>query len=113
MNWIADTEARRDRAILAATAGVRAMLPAAARLLVEQFGATEVIVFGSFATGGHPGEHSDIDLLVTNLDGRAILRATTAVTKLTGRAVDIVPAERARTEVVLAARLTGNVLHGP
>ncbi len=69
-------------------------------------------MFGSFAPGGTPGLHSDVDLLVANLDGMAILRATTALSKLTGRDVDLVPVERARPEVVDAARRTGTVLHG-
>lgn len=110
--WIAAGESRRDRELLAANACVRASLSAAARVLVAEFGATEVVVFGSFAPGGTPGLHSDVDLLVANLDGMAILRATTALSKLTGRDVDLVPVERARPEVVDAARRTGTVLHG-
>ena len=109
--WIAEGEQRRDRAIAASIAGVRALLPSVARLLVDDVGATQVIVFGSFAPGGNPGAHSDLDILVANLDGMAVLRAMGAVSRLTGRDVDLVAAERGRPEVVAAARNTGLVLH--
>jgi predicted nucleotidyltransferase len=108
--WLREGESRRDAKIAAELEAVRAKIPLAAQLLVEQFGASEVVIFGSFAPGGHPGLHSDVDLLVSGLEEMAILRATAVLDRLFCRNVDLVSTERARPEVVQAARATGRRL---
>ena len=47
----------------------------AAAILREQFGVTEVIVFGSLARGDLLHAHSDVDLAVSGLDERQYYRA--------------------------------------
>jgi predicted nucleotidyltransferase len=47
----------------------------AAAILREQFGVTEVIVFGSLARGDLLHAHSDVDLAVSSLDERQYYRA--------------------------------------
>lgn len=111
-DWIAAGEAARDARLGAEARAVADKLPEAARLLAEHFGAREVVVFGSFAPGGSPGAHSDVDLLVTGVGAMDLLRATGALERLLGRRVDLVPAERARAGVVEAARRDGRRLDG-
>ena len=111
-SWIAASEARYDAAVAAASARVSALLPAAARVLVGEFGAKEVVVFGSFGPAGCPGMHSDVDFLVTNVDAVSALRATAVLSRLLGRDVDIICSERCRPEVWVIARQTGRILYG-
>src|SRR5437867_1962673 len=68
-------------------------LPEVARLLVENFGASKVILFGSYARGTAI-ETSDIDLLVFGIPLSRIVSATYAASKfLGGRRTDLIPAE--------------------
>lgn len=60
---------------------VRTILPEAVALLRRQFGASRVILFGSFARDeAAPG--SDLDLLAEGLDPARLLEATIAVQDL-------------------------------
>lgn len=112
-DWIAAGEARRDERERADTERTRELLPVAARLLRDAFGATRVVVFGSFGPSGRPRAHSDVDLLVTGIGEIDFLRATARLMALLQRPVDLVPAERAHPEVVAETSRTGRSLLGP
>ncbi|GAK59404.1 hypothetical protein U27_06388 [Candidatus Vecturithrix granuli] len=60
-------EQRRERAIHVAKLS--------AKILKEQFAVTRVILFGSLARGDLFHAHSDVDLLVSGLEERALYRA--------------------------------------
>ena len=60
-------EQRRERAIYVAKLS--------AKILKEQFAVTRVILFGSLARGDLFHAHSDVDLLVSGLEERALYRA--------------------------------------
>ena len=61
-----------------------------AAAVLKQYGAKEVYLFGSAATG-EMDEHSDIDLAVTGLPARLFLEAYGKATeRIPGREVDLV-----------------------
>jgi uncharacterized protein len=87
-------------------------LPAAVQLLVDEFGANRVVLFGSLARGS-ASERSDVDLLVEGLAISRVIDATIALERLLGGpAVDVVPLTAARPEVRERAEHEGIVLHG-
>jgi uncharacterized protein len=68
----------------------------AAQLLREEFGATQVIAFGSLAHGAWFGARSDIDLAVEGIPAEAFWRAWCALDRLGGSAdIDLVAIESA------------------
>lgn len=81
--------AARDAEDSARTARARALLPEAARILREDFGATRVGAFGSLVTSGLAPE-SDIDLYVDALPRGSYWRAVARLATLFGRPVDLV-----------------------
>lgn len=93
-------------------ADVRARVVTAAGLLVSQFGAKRVVLFGSLARGdASPG--SDVDLLVEGLSTDVFWDAAAAVDRvLIDVPVDLVPAHLARPEVLERAREEGEVIVG-
>lgn len=64
-----------------------------ARLLVEEFGAKRVWLFGSLATGKGFRRNSDIDLAVEGLDPIQFFRAVGKALQLSSFAVDLKPFE--------------------
>lgn len=80
---------------------------AVAELLRSRYGAKRVILFGS-AVGGYMHEGSDIDLLVEGISVDDFLRAGfDASVAAIPFDVDIIPRERARTEIIAAAEERG------
>jgi len=72
------------------------LLPALVGLLVRDWGARRVVLFGSLATGGFRAS-SDIDLVVEGLAPATFFHACAAVDRLAGDLlVDLVPLESAR-----------------
>lgn len=72
----------------------RELLPSAARLLKEDYGARRVLVFGSLVTGA-VNEQSDLDLAVEGLATQRYFEALAALMALFGAAVDLVRLEEA------------------
>lgn len=107
----------RERQALAKAAAwrarIRGRLPAVVRLLVDDYGAKRVVLFGSLVRDeGKPG--SDVDLLVDGLAIGQLLDATVEAERLLEEAVaDIVRTERARPEICDLAERDGEVLHVP
>lgn len=103
--------AAREASERAHRASVRALLPAVTRLLVEDFGAQRVVLFGSFARET-ADERSDVDLLVDGIAPERLGDAHVAVLDaMPGLWVDLVPASGARAEVLARAELEGITLH--
>ena len=94
--------ARRQARSDARAEGIRARLPAAKRLLMEQFGARRVMLFGSFARGG-TSERSDVDLAVEGLSHLDYFHALAELCGLLDCPVDLVELEHAGPS--LAARI--------
>ena len=91
---------------------IEARLPQVARMLAEDFGVTRVLLFGSLARGT-AGPRSDVDLLVHGLTSERLIAATVRADRLLAEAsVDLVPAERVRSEVLTRALAEGILLHG-
>jgi len=91
----------------------RARLPEVVRCLVEQFGATRVVLFGSLARDELEPE-SDIDLLVEGVAPDRLLEGCACASRLMGTWwVDLVPLERAHPKLLEHASQQGEVLHGP
>ncbi len=84
---------------------LKALLPIASRLLRDRFGATKVLLFGSFAQGT-PTPRSDVDLAVEGMDPRDQFRAMGALAELLHRHVDLVILED------LAPELRDRLLRG-
>jgi uncharacterized protein len=91
---------------------LREGLPAVVRLLVERFGVTRVVLFGSLARD-EAGPDSDVDLLVEGLAPDELFAATAEADRMLGEAhVDLVPRTMARPAVLERAAAEGVVLHG-
>jgi len=88
---------------------VRESLPDLAAILVHEFGASKVTVFGSVVTG-FTSENPDLDLLVDGLPRERYAEALARLFLLAPLPVDLVPAEWGRPEVVARARELGEVL---
>jgi predicted nucleotidyltransferase len=83
-------EQRADNEALAARA--RARLPQLVGSLTREFGATEVILFGSLATGEFT-DKSDIDLAVRGIPKREFFHALAEVNRTSDIWVDLKPLE--------------------
>jgi predicted nucleotidyltransferase len=104
--------AESRRRALAWRRSALARLDAAVRLLVEDFGVTRVVLFGSLSRDeAEPG--SDLDLLVAGLPPARLIEATVALQRVVDHIdVDLVPVELARPEVAARAMREGVVLYG-
>ncbi len=94
-----------------AAAELRRLLPGVVNVLVREFGATRVVLFGSLAEGLARAD-SDIDLAVAGLAPADYFRALGRVETAAGRRVDLVPLEEASPELLRRIHETGEVLHG-
>ncbi len=75
--------AKQERQALAQrTQKARILAEQAAKLLKEQFGARQVILFGSLARGNFFHRRSDVDLAVTGLKNQDFWRAWSALDTL-------------------------------
>jgi predicted nucleotidyltransferase len=107
---------RRSRAAARRNAAWNALAAeqalAASRVLKSEFGAREVILFGSVArNAGRPG--SDVDLLVAGVAPDQWFAACAAAADLvTCGDVDLVPRERAHVHVLTRALGEGRTLDG-
>lgn len=110
----AGARARQERAAAAAwRARMLARLPAVARMLRGDFGARQVLLFGSLARG-EAGPGSDVDLLVDGLAMADLIRATVRAERLLEEAhADLAPRASARPEVRARAESEGRVIHVP
>lgn len=91
-----------------------------ADLLVSEFGASEVWLFGSLARAvQQPGasdafhEHSDIDLAVDRIPGERYFTAVAEAMRLASRSVQIVELASCRPTLAKAIRQEGIQLRGP
>ncbi len=84
----ADDARRADERAEALRAGARK----AARVLTDEFGATEVWLFGSLAWG-HPHGASDVDLAARGVPPARFFEALARVCDVVGGDVDLVPLE--------------------
>jgi uncharacterized protein len=85
-------------------------LPALVDVLVREFGAREVVVFGSTVTG-FASDEPDLDLLVAGIPRERFAEALGRLFLLAPLPIDLVPAEWGRPEIVARAREEGVVLH--
>jgi uncharacterized protein len=78
----------------ARAARLRARLPQASKLLVEQYHASRVMLFGSLATKTY-SEYSDVDLAVEGMPSASYFHALADLMALFGVPVDLVRTEEA------------------
>lgn len=106
---------RRDRDLRAArrarAAAVRDRLPEVIRILVGEFGADRVVLFGSLCRG-ELHERADLDLAVTRLAPEDYFRALARLAEVAGVPVDLVPLEEAGPSLRARIEAEGQVLHG-
>jgi len=110
MEAILARSARRVREWEALRERARAALPGLVDVLVREFGARRVVLFGSMVRG-FGSDEPDIDLLVEGLSPAGLAAASGRLTLLAPLPVDLVPAETGRPEVVRRALEEGDVLH--
>ncbi|MCK6529572.1 nucleotidyltransferase domain-containing protein [Myxococcota bacterium] len=103
--------AARLRARRARASEARLRLPGAVDLLVREFGARRVVLFGSLLAG-ELWDGSDVDLAVEGLFSGAYFRALDRLGEVMGRPVDLVPLEEAPETLRDLVRREGEVLHG-
>jgi predicted nucleotidyltransferase len=89
---------------------VRAALPGLVQVLVQEFGARRITLFGSLLCS-MPSPRPDIDLLVEGLTAARRAEALGRLFLLAPLPVDLVPREDARAEIVERALEQGEVLH--
>ncbi len=101
---------RREAAALAArTASRRRRVDEVAVVLVEEFGATDVILFGSMVEGDvHAG--SDVDLAVRGIPPTRYFEALARASEMMGCDVDLVELDTARPSLRARIDETGVVL---
>jgi predicted nucleotidyltransferase len=92
----------RQRAAAARASRLLASVPAAAQLLREHYGAGEVVLFGSLATGAAT-DRSDVDVAARGLATADYFAALADLMALFGGPVDLVRLEEAPPS--LAARI--------
>lgn len=95
----------------AAAADARSRLDSVVRALVDDFGASRVVLFGSLLTG-ELEPRSDVDLAVEGIAPAAIFRAAVTAESILGRTVDLVDLREAPPSLVRRLDLEGEVLHG-
>ena len=107
-----EEQERRRRAVEEALAEARRI----AEVLVCEFGAGEVWLFGSLARAVERPEafheHSDIDLAVDKIPGDRYFTAASEALKLSSRSVQIVELASCRPTLARAIRQEGIRLHG-
>ena len=105
---------RRRRAAAAegerATAIARERMPEIVQCLVDEFGATRIVLFGSLLSG-RLEQQSDVDLAVRGIAPARYFDALARVTEILGRDVDLVELDRASASLLRRIRETGEVLH--
>lgn len=92
---------------------LRASALAAARILVDQFQAKKVFLFGSVQTPTFFHEQSDIDLAVEGLPARKYFSALAKLIDLFGgRRIDLLPLEDMPKTIEKQIREKGELLYG-
>ncbi len=79
----------------------------AAVLLKEQFGATQVILFGSMLDVQYIHLQSDLDLAVVGIDERDYLQALARLLDLSDFSIDLVELEHAQSSLLQVIQATG------
>lgn len=97
-----------QRSALAAEA--RSQAAQIADLLVEQFNATQVVLFGSLVRQRFT-EVSDIDLAVAGIEPGRFFEALAAVNQVTNRWVDLKPLEDLEPHFYQRVMATGEVMY--
>jgi predicted nucleotidyltransferase len=114
-SYVEGWRARARARARAAEERTRAIDPRLAEVvdrLVRDFGATRIVLFGSYARGS-PRPSSDVDLLVYGLPPERLLEACVVADRVLGDVhADLVPASIARAEIVAIAEAEGRTLHG-
>ena len=90
---------------------VRACIPQLVDLLVQRYGVTRVVAFGSYAWGTPHGA-SDLDLAVSGLPADALWQALADCNELAPVPVQLVPVESAAPSLAVRIAADGKVLHG-
>ncbi|HIE11933.1 MAG TPA: DNA polymerase subunit beta [Desulfotomaculum sp.] len=81
-----------------------------ARMLVREYGAEEVWLFGSLARRQESYIHSDIDLAATGLPAREFFRILSRVNAVSQFAIDLVDLEACPTGLATVIRREGRIL---
>jgi len=79
----------------------------AAQILKQEFGATQVWLFGSMVQVDRLHEASDVDLAVAGLDDRRYLEAVVRLWDLSSLAIDLVQVEYARPNLLADIQTQG------
>ena len=97
----------RDRAV---TEKAKAVLPELITLLVNEFQANKIILFGSLAKGKFT-ETSDIDLAVGGIPPKQLFKAIGEVNSCSDFAVDLKPLEELHPHFYQRVLETGSVIY--
>lgn len=102
---------RRDQALAARLARAWQVAQQGAQLLTEQFGATQVAVFGSLMRPEKFHAHSDIDLAVWGLNERLYYRAVSRLLDIDPEfSIDLIETELAAPRLRQAIEQEGVIL---
>lgn len=93
---LAEKQASRAKEAEPLVEEVRARLPAAAAAVRSQFGASQVLLFGSFAHGT-PISRSDVDIAVQGVAARDHFRVMAFLSNALGHTVDLIRLEDLET----------------
>ena len=89
---------------------VREQLPSVIKLLIDEFKANKIILFGSLAKGGF-NENSDIDLAVAGIEPSQYFKALAQVNSISDRWIDLKPLESLETHFLKRVLETGECLY--
>ena len=106
-----EDEKKRERSLLE---WLRRSASDAAKILVEQFKAKKVYLYGSVADGDHFHKHSDVDLAVEGLPSKKYISALTKIYDIfQGKSrVDLLPLEDIAPKVRKKIEKEGKLLYG-
>ena len=89
---------------------VREQLPSIIKLLVDEFKANKIILFGSLAKGGF-NDNSDIDLAVSGIEPSQYFKALAQVNSISDRWIDLKPLESLEPHFLKRVLETGECLY--
>jgi len=111
INYWRDRQARQDAESKALARQAWEDVKHIANLLMSEFGAAEIIMFGSLVNGKNFDVESDIDVAAKGIPPQLFFSAMTAANRISHQWVDLKPLESLDTHFLEKVLKTGKSIH--